>query len=259
MSWIDSFLEEDYIIKEASGQAKGKAEEIKKRRSENIKMDFSRRDAGGAGVNRKAQQMALIENKATPFHGNNQLVTSRIPANINGYQFNPIRNQYRRSMVTGQLGRPTPGVSNGIGNLRKMDASSSMWDVNSLRGYENRQLGRPTPGVSNGIGDLRRIGYDGSGAGAGAPSKGINPWLIGAGIGALGLGALGPGVEHFLGGEAGPSHEEILQSAQVDRMNQIAQMEAERAAASGGFNNPYMMGAAGLGAAGLGYGMARKR
>ena len=281
--WCDYFKEE--IVKEASRQAKGKAEEIKKRRSENTSMNFSRRDAGGAGINRKAQQMALIENKATPFQGNNQPLASRNPANINGYQFNPIRNQYRRSMVTGQLGRPTPGVSNGIGNLSRMDVSSGTWDTNSSRARAGAgSVGEPRVEVM-GTGRARartRAGDDisdaelvvarararagagmgagagaGIGAGAGAPSRGINPWLIGAGALGLGAGALGLGAEHFFG-EDGPSHEEILQSAQTDRMNQIAQMNAERAAATGQYN-PYVMGAAGLGAAGLGYGMSRRR
>lgn len=255
--WCDFFKEE--IVKESSRQAKGMAEEIKKRRSENTRMDFGRRDAGGAGINRKAQQMALIENKATPFHGNNQLVVSRNPANINGNQFNPIINQNRRSMVTGQLGRPTPGVSDGTRRIGYGGAGAVGEPRVEVIGTGKRTRTRAGDDISDAelVGARARARAGAgvrAGARAGAPSRGINPWLIGAGLGA---GALGLGAEHFFG-EDSPSHEEILQSAQTDRMNQIAQMNAERAAATDQYN-PYVIGATGLGAAGLGYGMTRRR
>ena len=217
--WQDFFEEE--IVKEASVQAKQKAEAIKLRRMNGQFMDYSKRNSGGAGDNRSKALLSL-ENKTTPFvGGNGSVIPYRESEVVNGFKFNPIKNQYRRNLAANQLAK-----GNAIGS----------------KNIELNRLQYPSAGGVY-INNPNFEGYSDPRLSSGGNAR-FSPWMMGAG--ALGLGALGLGAYGLshLGGDAG----DVVPAA-LPQQNDISEIT----------NNPYAMGALGLGAAGLGYGLARKK
>lgn len=261
--WQDFFEEE--IVKEASVQAKRKAEAIKLRRMNGQFMDYSKRNSGGAGDNRSKALLSL-ENKTTPFvGGNGSVIPYRKSEVVNGFKFNPINNQYRRNLAANQLAKGNAIGSNNI-ELNKLqypsaggvyinnpnfegysDTRLSNLETNQLAkgnatGGKNIVLRRPQYPSTVGayINNPNFGGYSDPRLSSGG-NAGFSPWMIGAGtlgLGALGLGAYG--LSH-LGGDA----EDVV----LPQQNDISEIT----------NNPYAMGALGVGAAGLGYGLARKK
>lgn len=183
MSWKNGYTEEELeIIKEASTQAKNRADEIKKRREAGTQMNYEKRDAGGSGVNRAQQANKIPMLGYDKFHGGNQL-TPTSPANIDGNRHNPIANQYRRKMVANQLNGAGAGIAAGdrvnLSDLGRMNIANngSTWDGT---GGKSRLDSFNKPALSvNGSGS----GFNGKRTGLGIAGL--------AGIAGLGLGAYG--------------------------------------------------------------------
>lgn len=190
MSWKSSYTEEELeIIKEASTQAKNRADEIKKRREAGTQMNYEKRDAGGSGANRAQQANKIPLLGYDKFHGGNQL-TPMSPATIDGYRHNPIANQYRRKMVANQFNGAGARIAAGdrvnLSNLGRMNIANngSIWDGTGGKSRLD-SFNRPALSV-NGSG----LPVNGSGSGFNGKRTGLGIAGL-AGIAGLGLGAYG--------------------------------------------------------------------